>query len=207
MSDAPSAREIIRASTDLFNYISEGNQSIASDEIEIPVKRDEIDQNMNNSVWPSIEDFRLLYLTKKFVSRGGVLMLTIESHLALFCVLQLRSECGLRGIRPSKLFGNEIINCLCRVGVLSNVEIEIDMNRSFENNSAEPTDSSSIIAVRTEFIMQCFRQLGANRSSTIYRLAALWRYSLHDVRIMHINALLDLYLDDLVDEMIPQVCW
>ena len=205
MSEAQSAREIIRASIDFFSYISEGNECLLSDGVPLSEANEEnVSPSCSDAdaVWPTVGDARLLRLRKKFCVRGGVPMLTIDAHLALLCVLQLRAECGLRGIRPSRLFGVDMTDILCSRGVLGNLDAHIDMNVVAGSDENEENATSS---VRTEFIMQCFRQLGAMRSPILYRLSALWQYSLHDVRIMHINALLDLYLDELVDEMIPQV--
>ena len=222
MSEPQSTSQIIRASIDFFSYLSEGNECLLEEGVPLQYAEGEGVGGINvaASNWPPLEDTRLANLCKKFCAKGGIPLLTIDAHLALFCVLQLRSECGLRGIRPSRLFGYDIVSLLCRRGILGNTRIEIEMNRSNDDKKTvdgvsadiDPADrdgdrgrGESIDAIRTEFIMQCFRQLGATRSPTLYRLSSLWKYSLHDVRIMHINALLELYLDELVDEMIPQV--
>lgn len=210
MSEPQSTREIIRASIDYFSYLSEGNESLLEDGI--PLQHGACDGSSEprgagvftaapEKDWPPVEDARISRLRKKFCARGGIPMLTVDAHLALLCVLQLRSECGLRGIRPSRLFGGDLISLLCARGILASVDADLDMNKAGPDSER----AGSVEEIRTEFIMQCFRQLGASRSPTLYRLSSLWKYSLHDVRIMHINALLDLYLDELVDEMIPQV--
>lgn len=203
MSEAQSTREIIRATIDLFSYVSEGNEYLLKNSRE----RLEIESAKGSDhIWPPVLDTRLARLQKKFHQRGGVRMLIIDAHLALLCVLQLRAECGLRGIRPSRLFGAKMVSSLCRRGVLGSIETDAAVNDVFHDDDPVEHDAiGSMGSIRTEFIMQCFRQLGSTRSSTLYRLAALWAYSLHEVRIMHINALLELYLDELVDEMIPQV--
>lgn len=161
-------------------------------------------QNYCEYIWPPTDDLRLNRLRRKYCARGGVLISTIDAHLALLCVLQLRTTCGLRGIRPSRLFGCDVIASLCSRGTLENSSIEIDMNGP-SGESTVDAHWEEIRSVRSEFIVQCFRQLGSTRSATLYRLSALWLYSLHEVRIMHVNVLLELYLDELVDEMIPQV--
>ena len=203
MSEAQSARCVIRASIDFFSYLSEGNESLLTGDI-TPLNISNVSVPNTTEEWPGTDDTRLLRLKKKFLARGGAPLLTIDAHLALLCVLELRSECGLRGIRPSGLFGSTVVSALCTRGILNNMEVDLDMNKCSED--AQDNNVENISSVRTEFIMHCFKQLGANRSPTLYRLAALWRYSLHEVRIMHLSALLDLYLDNLVDEMIPQVC-
>jgi hypothetical protein len=135
----------------------------------------------------------------------------------------------LRGVRPSQLLGQAVLDGLCCEGVLKDVSISFDLNvgemtrhksespsehsAAFLRPPAPPsvgaevalTSSESLRAVRTEFINQCFHRLGSAPSPLLYRLAQLWRFTLHEVRVMHIAALLDLYLDEFVDEMIPQV--
>ncbi len=176
-------------------------------------------------VWPPLTDAKITALSKRFRSRGGVSASLVEAHIALMCVLQLRAECGLRGIRPSQLIGADILSSLCTTGVISSTNAVIDMVHS-NSVTINPTAKSSgtsgpngsgsaaasadgkggpLKAVRTEFILQCFHRLGATPSTVIYRLAGLWGCSINEIRIMHISSLLDLCLDDLVDEMIPQV--
>ena len=174
-------------------------------------------------MWPPLTDAKITALSKRFRSRGGVSASLVEAHIALMCVLQLRAECGLRGIRPSQLIGADILSALCTTGVISSTNAVIDMVHS-NSVTMNPSKSSGVAganglasavsadgkggplkAVRTEFILQCFHRLGATPSTVIYRLAGLWGCSMNEIRIMHISSLLDLYLDDFVDEMIPQV--
>lgn len=216
MSDPSSARDIIAAGLDFLTYVADGSNVTIADSssdghvdrvksLGSPENNSTINAEMlsvsnreirHDDIWPPILDTRLIKMQNKFIGRGGVAMTTINAHMALLCVLQLRVECGLRGIRPSMLFGRENILVLCsRSSLLNSVH--------FGNINIRPEDSLG--EIRTEFIMQCFRQLGSTRSSILYRVASLWKYSLHEVRIMHVNSLLELYLDELVDEMIPQV--
>jgi hypothetical protein len=224
MSESSSAKEIIRAGIDFLSYIADGHEALArrpSDDTDGDVLRSlrlssraEVPPTLEfiSDMWPSINDIRIMKLQKRFQARGGVSMSTVDAHMALLCVLQLRSECGLRGIRPSELFGERILSLLCTRNLFSDPTYDIDMNSLIISNGGglalqvtEDVPLQNISNIRTEFISQCFHLLGATRSSILYRLSALWKYTLHDVRMMHMKALLDLFLDEIVEEMIPQV--
>jgi hypothetical protein len=240
MSDVQSTKEFIKTSIDLMTFLIAGHEQLskegsasksASTSLPAEGARELFPTLMTYEAWPLLRDAKLDRCCSEFRARPGVSLSTVESHIALFIVLQLRGECGLRGVRPSQLLGQEVLGGLCCEGVLKDINALFDLNvgdmarQSSERisdhsvTSLRPSASApsivgleeaaspaeSLRAVRTEFINQCFHRLGSAPSPLLYRLAQLWRYTLHEVRVMHIAALLDLYLDEFVDEMIPQV--
>lgn len=241
MSDVQSTKEFIKTSIDLMTFLIDGHEQLSKGAVSSPTDpsasaaaavamREQFPTSMTYDVWPLLRDAKLDRCCNEFKARPGVSVSTVDSHIALFIVLQLRGECGLRGVRPSQLLGIQVLGSLCCDGVLKDTSISFDLsvgemtkhntdaiegslirpggatNSEEASTSSSPSSSSDDLkAVRTEFINQCFHRLGSAPSPLLYRLAQLWRFTLHEVRVMHISALLDLYLDEFVDEMIPQV--
>jgi hypothetical protein len=64
-------------------------------------------------IWPPPNDARLQHLVLESQQYGGVCDLASQWHMCLLWVLQLRTQCGLRGVKVSELIGEELLLTMC----------------------------------------------------------------------------------------------
>ena len=63
------------------------------------------DEKGTLSSWPPTQDQKLGVLVRRFREKNGTFAEACKHHMALLWVLQLRTQCGLRGAKLSELFG------------------------------------------------------------------------------------------------------
>ena len=167
--------------------------------------------NINNSCWPHSVDILLTEIVTKYQNALGGNNISIRYHSSILLVLLLRILCNLRRIRPSELYasapeGQVILDYLFVPHCLSG---SYAFKQYYNDNSGGPPDKSSIYKLRLEFLYQCFRSLPHHYANVVYRLHELWYGTdthLNDVlKIHHIQALLELEQDEVVEELVPQV--
>lgn len=69
------------------------------------------------AIWPSNTDKRLCRLYNFFYDRDHKISsqwseAMVRAHISILWVMQLRFQCGLRGIKPVKVLGNGVLNSL-----------------------------------------------------------------------------------------------
>lgn len=130
--------------------------------------------------WPPVTDVYFNILADRFNSQPDGLMF----QLTVVWVLLLRSQCGLRGLRPAQL-------------------LELDFK---ESSTKSLERSAQQLQTRREFILQCFRRLNAQDTNIVYRLSSIWALDSDDVKLANITALVELgNNDDLIEDLIPTV--
>jgi hypothetical protein len=81
------------------------------------------EDEFNPSVWPPANDPKLTTMMKGFqthsTSGGGVSDVSARWHMGLLWVLQLRTQCSLRGVKISELFGSKLLKTMCLSDSLS----------------------------------------------------------------------------------------
>ena len=70
-----------------------------------------------DSIWPSTTDKRLCRLYNYFYDREHKINsqwseAMVKAHISILWVMQLRFQCGLRGIKPIKVLGTGILSSL-----------------------------------------------------------------------------------------------
>lgn len=70
-------------------------------------------------VWPPVNDARLHHLVVESQQYGGVCDISAQWHMCLVWILQLRTQCGLRGVKVSELMGSELLLTMCGENSLS----------------------------------------------------------------------------------------
>jgi hypothetical protein len=161
--------------------------------------------------WPPVEDSFIEYAISAFAEKRSSAKLS--GYLAVLWVLQLRSLCGLRGVKPYELFHKSELN----KDLLE--QIPPDLAGKMSDNAhashvggrlgalAGATDS--LVEVRYEFILQCLRRVEVTDCAPIvYRLAGPegWNMDPSHLRLAHITALLDHGgMDDQAEELVSQV--
>lgn len=162
--------------------------------------------SMESGAWPSVTDSWLTAQYEKFY--GGLIhsagrnsiavgsdlcsVASVQAHVSLLWVLQLRFQCGLRGIKPSRVLGRATLEIV---------------ERCHSSASGEPV-SVDCRDLRMEFLDQCLRRLiSVEPPVLVYRLAELWGINTDSVRLLHLTALLerDGSLDDEADLLVPQI--
>jgi hypothetical protein len=126
----------------------------------------------------------------------------VQTHVSLLWVLQLRFQCGLRGIKPSRVLGRGALAC-----VLGQDSLDPRGGWSVPGGGGD-LSANDQGEVRAEFVDQCLRRLIAVEPPVlVYRLAELWAIDADAVRLMHLGALLerDGTLDDEADLLVPQI--
>lgn len=223
MADFELVEQFVKAVSEFINYSFQGNivnsstsnsnhdrtslspwKGSTRDEHDISEYEDE----SLPAVWPPGIDVKLTSAVKNFqmvgISEGAA-----KWHLCLLLVLQLRTQCGLRGIKPSALFSSSFLANACqhvdstgdsyRLGVWTRAE---DGGHTGESGQSE---SGDLRRIREEFILQCFRRLESKPAHTVYAMAAIWNFDPQPVKLLHLTTLLELGLDELIGELISQV--
>ena len=89
----------------------------------------------------------------------------MKAHMALLYSLQLRTQCGLRGIKISEIFGTKTVSMMCIKDSLIKKSTEI----------INVNDGSNIIEkIRHEFLLLCFRRLPVDDPVFVYKIGELW---------------------------------
>jgi hypothetical protein len=150
---------------------------------------------MGSLVWPPQEDLFL----KKILNYYNQSTINLNFHQSVACMMELRIGCGLRGVRPSQLLGPENFHKFVKE---SSLELPSEVSL---------TSDGDIIALRHEFLLQCFRRLGSNtegnhKYNSVYKLVELWKLPADEVRLSHMMALMErLDSDDVVEQLMNKV--
>jgi hypothetical protein len=69
------------------------------------------------TTWPPANDPKLTHLMKEFQSLSnagqGISDISSKWHMGLLWALQLRTQCSLRGVKISELFGSKLLKTMC----------------------------------------------------------------------------------------------
>ena len=68
------------------------------------------DESNDLTDWPDIQDTKLTLLVRQFRAQGGCSVEAVRQNMALLWVLQLRAQCGLRGVKLSELYGSSMLS-------------------------------------------------------------------------------------------------
>ena len=161
-------------------------------------------------VWPPCTDPRLQQLiTALQHTGGGVSESACRWHMCLLWVLQLRTQCGLRGVKTSELMGEVLLQSMCAPESLcvSWSDMYVHPPSASEGPGGSVTDqlAVSLRAVREEFMLQCFRRLESQSSNVVYAVTEQWGIDNKHARLTHLSTLLELGQDDIIGELISQV--
>jgi hypothetical protein len=236
MTDTELIDHFIQAASEFITYSSQGFQHIvgnvsASDlgvhasPWKASVKDSyEVSEYMDEDtpeVWPPGTDLKLTAAVKRFQIAGGVSDGAAKLHLCLLWVLQLRTQCGLRGIKPSELFGKNYLATMCQslenevktdLGTWTKSHLELPSNsgsklQPLSEGIHSLSENLSLQRIREEFILQCFRRLESKPAHLVYNMAAVWDFDPQRVKLLHLSTLLELGLDELIGELISQVLY
>lgn len=134
-------------------------------------------------------------------------------HIAVFYVMQLRFQCGLRGLKPSQLLGKhplqEIITTNRMYGMSISKTSQLDrFDEDWRQMRLNQFVVDDVLHIRTEFLAQGFMRLAnVEFPAVLYTLAtSLWGFDTDTIRLLHIRALLtNGDHDNEIEEMVPQV--
>lgn len=151
---------------------------------------------------------------KNFISENPTLP---SRYLRAVWVLLLRSLCGLRGIKPSQLLGDDDENPMFieldepATTIWNNAHSLSINNMSLFRNKSLLTRSRSIdkvdmVQIRLEFVLQCFRRLDSSWLSVVYQLGEAWKLPSDSIKLSHMTTLLEKgTVDEQVEELMSQV--
>lgn len=174
-------------------------------------------------IWPVSRDSQLTALQESFEKEVSTLQWNkrlLNIYMSVLWVLLLRRQCGLRGVKPTELLGENVLSFLDSTIPLSS----IDQNHFTE----EQTElSTALHPIRIEFLDQCLHRLivgktpkdgqipgtrtNVNNSDAVaaapaYSLARRWAVPRDTILLLHITALMkEGRMDEQVEQMIPQV--
>ncbi len=150
--------------------------------------------------FPSTKDVSMSRLLHSYLSQGGCDALGIKVHISVLWILQLRSQCGLRGVKPCQLYENPLNNIIFQTNSLS-----ADRHEYREGSMAAASDSK-IHKIRIEFIYECFRRSDSEYPNVLYKLGELFQVPPATMKLYHIETLLGRGTsDDIVEQMIQSV--
>lgn len=162
--------------------------------------------------WPPLQDAFLHTLRRTFyqqVSLQALQQETMMYHMTLAYVMQLRFQCGLRGVKPSAVLGGAaLLQEITEGDFYSNLAYKTAAcRRGRLNTQLLAASDVQSIRRRAEFLDLSFqRVVQEERPQAIYVLASMWGFEADIVRLLHIQALLECGdVDNEIEEMIPQV--
>lgn len=219
MAEPEAAEALIQGVADFITYSGQSTVNStpnttpmkgkeSSKEMETNAINNELDDERNPDVWPPCIDPKLSTVVKKFQLAGGIKDKVVRLHLCLMWALLLRTQCGLRGVKPSQLFGSKLLQVMCtyeannEIGLGNWTQIKVD-----DAHHAVEGQVFSIKAlnnVREEFIQRCFRRLEGKPALLVYSMASIWDMDPQLVKLMHLSTLLELGLDNIVGDLISQ---
>lgn len=229
LTDQEPLQDFSRTAVELLQFLSPGASSKRSPTTEAtPISDSSPSPSPSPSLsapsssfvdcWPPVRDVFLQSTEEYFAafshsdkSKNRVVRLVF----AAVWMLQLRSQCALKGIKPSLLFSRDDMALLMSENIFRPSE-EI-LHDTAATSTAVPsatvdvttvtlTDSTALENLRHEFLLQCFRRLEVGAAAIAYKLADAWALKGDDVRITNITSLLERgNVDELVEEIIPHI--
>ena len=155
--------------------------------------------------WPGIQDEKLRSLVCDYCQRGGTHDMAVRQHMAFLRVLQLRTQCGLRGVKLSQLYGSSLHDSLVNRDSLSNAENSPASTSVTPENKSSFGVSSQTKRLREEFLLQCFRRLGSQPCNVVYSIAETWGFEGRAIRLGHLQIVIQTGLDDVAEGLIGQI--
>lgn len=206
MANSELVEKFVQASVDILLYAARRHNVVNEDSFHMPLaEADVYYDECGPEIWPPLHDARILAMIRN--SAGGSED-DAKWTICLLYVLQMRAQYGLRGVKPSELFGREFLGTGRR-------KKDVHITSDILSHSKSPVDAPSYLhglqagtgldEIRKEFLLQCFRRIGAQSTQTIYHIAEVWSFSLQQIRLLHLLILLELNLDEQVEELISQV--
>ena len=115
-------------------------------------------------------------------------------------ILQLRSQCGLRGVKPCQLYETQLSGI-----VFQDNSVCYNRHQYHELNTTA-TSNPNIYKIRIEFIYECFRRSDSEYPNVVYKLGELFQVPVTTMKLYHIETLLGRGTsDDIVEQMIQNI--
>lgn len=124
MADPELVETLVQSVLELINFCLQGSAS--TKQHLVPVKATEpissqqslalFEDESNPTIWPPTNDPKLTTMVKDFQSQShsrGINEVSAKWHMGLLWVLQLRTQCSLRGVKVSELFGSKLLKTMC----------------------------------------------------------------------------------------------
>ena len=206
MANSELVEKFVQAAVDIILYTARLHQVVNNDSFHMqPADADIYSDECGPEIWPPLHDARILAIIRNSTSGSEE---DAKWTICLLYVLQMRAQYGLRGVKPSELFGKDFLSTGRR-------RKDVQVTSDILSHSKTPVDAPSYLhglqagtgldEIRKEFLLQCFRRIGAQSTQTIYQIAQVWSFSVQQIRLLHLLILLELNLDEQVEELISQV--
>lgn len=150
--------------------------------------------------FPSTKDAFLSRLLYSYLTHGGCDACGIKIHISVLWILQLRSQCGLRGVKPCQLYENALSSIIFQ-------DDSLCYNRhQYHELYATASGNPNIYKIRIEFIYECFRLSDSEYPNVVYKLGELFQVPIAIMKLYHVETLLGRGTsDDIVEQMIQSI--
>jgi hypothetical protein len=133
MTDPELVETLVQSAIELLTFCLQGiaparppqppsTKATNTSQLSVSLSADYEDES-NPAIWPPANDPKLTAMMKGFQSHstsgGGVSDVSAKWHMGLLWVLQLRTQCSLRGVKISELFGSKLLKTMCLPDSLS----------------------------------------------------------------------------------------
>lgn len=135
MADPELVETLVQSVIELITFCLQGTSPTSFKQHHIPVKSPSgatppstatvlgFEDETYPTTWPPATDPKLDHLMKEFQflsqARQGISDVSAKWHMGLLWALQLRTQCSLRGVKISELFGSKLLKTMCLSDSLS----------------------------------------------------------------------------------------
>ncbi len=227
LSTADNIRHFVRRTSELISFIE---YSETDGVIELADINERYDSK--GKVWPPVEDPFMKKLMDNMITRSCCSKESTRRHLVQLWILQLRFQCGLRGVKPSQLLGPvqqivsvdasrltlmNLLRVVTDISKTSLVDFKADFTtldhlKTYECTSGKPSSGLEpegvIETTQMEFLLHCFRRLSPEGFSLVYKVASALELDGDETRVLHLTSLLERYTGDadhIADGIVSQV--